>query len=136
MDLQAHDLIERVVVQEDYSIVLENGIVLIELESFTNFNNDFVNRLIADRHEVENGILRPVLLDVSRLTRINYDAIISFQQQFEETSSIALGLLINNEMSSIIARSIKNSTSYSIPVNIFSNTKKAEKWCNDYKLFS
>lgn len=126
---------ERFVIKNNYTLILETGVVQIEFEPRTAFTMKTATDLINDRIGLEEGSLRPTLINIENIINACHKALFMFFTQLQTLSTSCMVLLVNDEKSNIIAGAIKGGCVLELPCEIFKSARKASNWMDNYKLF-
>ena len=128
--------IESYVIEDQFTMWLEQGIVFFDFEPETRLSMDLIQCIVNKRNGMGVGYLLPFVIDLSNLVTLDAGTLPELVKQLEETSNICTAILVNSEHSSIIARAYKNVCGAILPTEIFPSIIQAQKWMNNYKLFA
>lgn len=126
---------EKAIVKDDYMILFEDGKVLIDFESYAEFDEQMKDELMSDYRSLECGVF-PTFINFENLDNIHGDMLHIFFQELENKSTVGTVLISNDEKSEIITRVIQNSIQHKLPCKAFKSITEAVKWINKIQLFS
>ena len=113
---------------------LDSGVVLSKMNTRSGFKRVYVIEQANSINHVLQGLKKPLLLDLSRISKSSIKEIRSLITEETLSFSEAIGIVVKSDFQKLLLNTILNfkNSKNRCPIQVFSSLEKAESWLEEY----